>query len=77
MPDDIDRLRNARYLLVDDAELCREGRENFRSLSHLEWLERAEASEAGRLVGAREIEAIAELIFGRRRGAPTRGTSIG
>lgn len=77
MSDDIDRLRAARYLLVEDAEFCREGRENFRSLSHMEWLDRAADSEAGQLVGGREIEAIAEMVFGRRKGRPTRGTSIG
>jgi hypothetical protein len=74
---DVDRLRAARYLLVEDAEFCREGRENFRPLSHLEWLDRASDSEAGQLVGAREIEAIASMTFGRKRGRPTRGTSIG
>jgi hypothetical protein len=74
--DDVDRLRAARYLLYQDAEFCREGRENFAPLSGLEWEARAAASEAGQLLGSREIDAISSMVFGRRKLRPTRGVPI-
>lgn len=58
---DPDLLRRARMALYADAEAHRG------KLSRMGWEERADDSEAGQLVGPREIEAIAELIFGRRR----------
>jgi len=63
----VDLLRRCRIALVSDAELCREGRESFRPLSRMAWEERADGSEAGQIVGPIEIQAIADLVFGRRR----------
>lgn len=67
VPPDPDLLRQARIILVEDAELMRAGGANYPSMSRMAWEERAESSEAGQLVGPREIEAIANLVYGKRR----------
>ncbi len=65
--DKVDLLRRCRIALYDDAEKMREGSMEFRSLSRLEWEDRADASEAGKIVGPLEIDAIANLVYGKRR----------
>ncbi len=52
---------------MSDAELCRDGCSEHRPISRMAWEERADESEAGRICGPREIEAIANLVFGKRR----------
>lgn len=64
---DVDLIRRCRIALMNDAELCREGNAERRPLSRIEWEERADASEAGRICGPREIDAVANLVFGKRR----------
>ena len=59
--DPVELLRAARMALYIDAEACRG------LLSRDAWEERADALEAGKIVGPREIEAIGALVFGRRK----------
>lgn len=64
---DVDFIRRCRIALMSDAELCRDGCSEHRPISRMAWEERADESEAGRICGPREIEAIANLVFGKRR----------